>query len=99
VFWRGGFAITCVRSVLFSLLLIALAGCEGHKVALPGDYRETTVNLPGGATMEMVWIEPGTFTMGSSDSESGRREDEGPQHEVEITQGLDRDNHWNRKRR
>jgi len=80
--------MTCVRSVLFSLLLIALAGCEGHKVALPDDYRETTVNLPGGATMEMVWIEPGTFTMGAPDTEEGRWEDEGPQHEVEITQGF-----------
>ena len=47
------------------------------------------VNLPGGATMEMVWIEPGTFTMGSPDTEEGRdSHDEGPQHEVTITQGF-----------
>ena len=25
---------------------------------------EMTVELPGGATMDFVWIEPGTFTMG-----------------------------------
>ena len=27
---------------------------------------EITVELPGGETMEMVWIEPGTFTMGTT---------------------------------
>ena len=50
--------------------------------------RPLTVGLPGGATMELVWIEPGTFTMGSPPSEPGRGEDEGPQHEVTISQGF-----------
>jgi formylglycine-generating enzyme required for sulfatase activity len=45
---------------------------------------ETTVDLLGGATMEMVWIEAGTFTMGSK----GGRTDEGPQHEVTISRGF-----------
>ncbi|MEW6753046.1 MAG: formylglycine-generating enzyme family protein [Candidatus Latescibacterota bacterium] len=48
-----------------------------------------TVTLPGGAArMEFVWIEPGTFVMGSPQTEDGRFEDEGPQHEVRLTQGL-----------
>jgi len=37
------------------------------------------VNLPGGATMEMVWIEPGTFMMGLHSS---------GQDKVTITQGF-----------
>ena len=45
------------------------------------------VELPGGETMEMVWIEPGTFTMGSPDSEE-RGGDEKPQHEVKISRGF-----------
>jgi formylglycine-generating enzyme required for sulfatase activity/Mg-chelatase subunit ChlD len=45
-------------------------------------------SLSGGATMEFVWIEPGTFTMGSPSSEPGRDSDEGPQHEVTISQGF-----------
>ena len=54
---------------------------------------EITVELPGGATMEMVWIEPGTFVMGSPDSEWGRGDNpwstnEGPQHDVRISQGF-----------
>ncbi|MBI2952296.1 SUMF1/EgtB/PvdO family nonheme iron enzyme, partial [bacterium] len=47
-----------------------------------------TVNLPGGTTMEMVWIEPGKFTMGSPSSEVGRYDNEGPQREVTITKGF-----------
>ena len=49
---------------------------------------EITVDLPGGATMEFVWIEPGTFIMGSPSSESRRQLDEGPQHEVTISHGF-----------
>ena len=30
---------------------------------------ETTVDLLGGASMEFVWIDPRTFTMGSPESE------------------------------
>ena len=33
------------------------------------------------------WIAPGTFTMGSPDSEDGRNSNEGPLHEVTISQG------------
>ena len=49
---------------------------------------EITVDLPGGATMEMVWIEPGTFVMGSPGSEPGRDHDEGLQHQVTISKGF-----------
>lgn len=49
---------------------------------------EKTVTLPGGAKLEMVWIEPGRFLMGSPDTELGRDEDESPRHEVTITKGF-----------
>jgi formylglycine-generating enzyme required for sulfatase activity len=38
--------------------------------------------------MEFVYIPPGKFLMGSLSSEPGRSSDEGPQHEVTITQGF-----------
>ena len=49
---------------------------------------ELVASLPGGAEMSFVWIEPGTFQMGSPDSEEGRWGDEGPVHEVEISAGF-----------
>ncbi|MCY3868605.1 MAG: VWA domain-containing protein, partial [Gemmatimonadetes bacterium] len=50
--------------------------------------RTNSFTLPGGASLEMVWIEPGTFQMGSPDSELGRYSDEGPVHDVTISQGF-----------
>ena len=43
-----------------------------------------TFSLPGGASMEFVWVEPGVFQMGSN---TGRK-DESPVHEVEISRGF-----------
>ena len=45
-------------------------------------------SLPGGAEMAFEWIEPGVFQMGSPSSEEGRLDDEGPVHEVEISEGF-----------
>ena len=39
-------------------------------------------------TQTMRWIPAGSFVMGSPEDEEGRDDDEGPQHEVELTQGF-----------
>lgn len=39
-------------------------------------------------TQRMRWIEPGTFLMGSPQDEPERDDDEGPQHQVTISQGF-----------
>jgi formylglycine-generating enzyme required for sulfatase activity len=59
---------------------------------------EITVDLPGGATMEFVWIEPGTFTMGTTEEQErgllndgvllNWTKDEQPAHQVTISQGF-----------
>jgi hypothetical protein len=46
-----------------------------------------SLDLGGGVKMELVWIPPGTFDMGSPDTEAGRYSDEGPVHRVTLTQG------------
>ncbi|MEW6755317.1 MAG: formylglycine-generating enzyme family protein [Candidatus Latescibacterota bacterium] len=38
--------------------------------------------------MQFIWIEPGTFTMGSPESDPWHDGDEGPQHEVTLTRGF-----------
>ena len=53
---------------------------------VPGE--DFSISLPGGETMEMVWIEPGEFLMGSPVEEQGRWSDEGPQTPVRITKGF-----------
>ena len=52
------------------------------------EHEAEKFSLPNGATMAFVWIEPGTFRMGSPASEAGRDDDEGPVHEVEISRGF-----------
>lgn len=42
-------------------------------------------DLGNGQRLEMVLIRGGTFTMGSPDDEKGRKENEGPQHDVTVS--------------
>ena len=46
------------------------------------------IQLPGNVPLEMVWIEAGGYEMGSSRSEEGRDDDEGPKHNVIISRGF-----------
>ena len=64
-----------------SLALVAMmaqaAGSTDKNITIP---ISDTVNL------EMIWVEPGTFVMGSPEYELGRGDNE-TQHEVTLTQG------------
>jgi formylglycine-generating enzyme required for sulfatase activity/sugar lactone lactonase YvrE len=80
-----------LREILGWLLCVLLPGhlmAQESLTASPASGDTLTAALPGGVTMEFVWIEPGTFLMGSPESEPGRAADEGPQHEVTISQGF-----------
>ena len=68
----------------------AIATPIGPNIALGADlkfglYLEVTL---GRATQRFRWIEPGEFVMGSPEGEPGRYDDEGPQHEVRLTEGF-----------
>ncbi len=41
-----------------------------------------------GVEQRLRWIEPGTFWMGSQETEAGRWGDEGPRHRVRLTRGF-----------
>ncbi|MBO4544534.1 MAG: SUMF1/EgtB/PvdO family nonheme iron enzyme [Verrucomicrobia bacterium] len=61
----------------------------GFRVALAPAVSESkgmTIPLAEGVDLDMIWIEPGTFIMGSPSDELGRYDDE-VQHEVTLTQG------------
>jgi formylglycine-generating enzyme required for sulfatase activity len=55
----------------------------GFRVAL---VREMVIPLSSYVNLDMIWIEPGTFIMGSPTDELGRDDDE-TQHQVTLTQG------------
>ncbi len=59
----------------------------GASVRSESGGRCKTFTLPGGATMEMIYVAPGTFTMGSPSTEDGRDGDE-IQHRVRLTKGF-----------
>jgi formylglycine-generating enzyme required for sulfatase activity len=56
----------------------------GFRVALVN--KNITIPLSDKVDLDMVWINPGTFTMGSPSDELGRYDDE-TQHKVTLTQG------------
>ena len=60
----------------------------GRSLGGPGPGGDLVADLPGGAEMEFVWVEPGVFQMGSPESEEGSSDGERPVHEVEISRGF-----------
>ena len=80
--------------LLFSLLFSELAMAQGGAaIAVAGRDAEAEVEMETYSeplehtevAIAFVPIPGGAFEMGSPDSEAGRREDEGPQHRVEIS--------------
>jgi formylglycine-generating enzyme required for sulfatase activity len=93
----SGFRIVCVvdpsedevspwgEVVRDGVLIAPDAGSE------PGTQAEPQPGQPWripGLDIAMIWVEPGSFTMGSPDGEVGRNEDEGPQTHVTLTEGF-----------
>ena len=60
----------------------------GRSLGGPGPGGDLVADLPGGASMEFVWIAPGVFQMGSPESDSWGGASERPVHEVEISEGF-----------
>jgi formylglycine-generating enzyme required for sulfatase activity len=65
--------------------LTVRAVLEQVRGPMPGQHAE--VELPGGVKLELVWIRPGEFVMGSPAGEEGRWNDEGPQTRVRLSKG------------
>jgi len=75
--------------VLVGLLVAALigGGLAAWYFLAGGPAPTVSLDCGGGVTMELVYVKPGRFTMGSPTSEAGRDNDE-TQHEVTITRGF-----------
>ena len=91
-----------ISVIVVAAMMCMLMGCGDDKSQGPADGNqeplEMTEALPGGAEMEMVWIEPGTFTMGTTEAQEETLRSKGmwddwfehehPAHEVTITEGF-----------
>ena len=85
----------CIMKFIVLLFLVALTSIPFSCAVAPsqaekeppseGVVKELTLDLGGGVTMKLVLIPAGKFMMGSPESEKGRDENEGPQHEVTIS--------------
>src|SRR6266498_4740242 len=72
--------------------IILISACVSSKKGksksnYPVSGESLNLSLQNNAILKMVWIEPGTFIMGSAPSEPGRKTDEGPETQVTITKG------------
>ena len=86
--------------VACALLQPGMAGAADGADQVKPSSRETITSVAPGAPvaganhvipdlgLELIWIKPGTFTMGSPADEPGRNKAEGPQMQVTLTQGF-----------
>jgi formylglycine-generating enzyme required for sulfatase activity len=66
------------------LFFCASASDEPVNPLVPG--KDVTISLPDGVSLNMIWINSGSFTMGSPENELGRQASE-VQHRVTLTKG------------
>ncbi|EDN67112.1 Protein of unknown function DUF323 [Beggiatoa sp. PS] len=66
----------------FEVVTVNAQGEITHRECKQAHYQ--TFDIGNGVNLEMVLIKGGSFLMGSSETEKGREDDEGPQHTVTI---------------
>ena len=55
-----------------------------YRLESPNHFAEMNSTMD----LEMIWVEPGTFTMGSPETETGRNETRETEHNVTLTKGF-----------
>ncbi len=83
--WYGPIAIGVGLFVLGLLVLAIYAITRSKPESGPPLDSHVKLTFPSHSEMELVLIRPGSFAMGSPESEEGHQPDEGPVHEVELT--------------
>jgi len=67
------------------VLTAAIVANAPTNADVPPAFKTYTETIPGSqVTLDLIAIPAGTFTMGSPTDETGRKPDEGPQHEVKL---------------
>jgi len=84
-------ALVSAGSILPALTIQAESGVATNGVAAPAPQtqaREGEPFLIPDLKLELLWVKPGEFTMGSPSDEPQRNKAEGPQTRVKITRGF-----------
>lgn len=76
--------VRAVKKLAFLFLAGALAAVHAQGAAPAPGARRTIADL----ALDMLWVAPGTFTMGSPRDEPERNKAEGPQTRVKLSQGF-----------
>ena len=80
---RRVFVLVAATAIGLGIITVAFAGAAQNDP--PKKYTETIATNTGDkVSFEMVLIPKGSFQMGSPADEAGRKDDEGPQHEVQL---------------
>ena len=79
---RSSYPIYIISFILLALMMLT-SGCPN-----PVNVSAKTIMLPGEVPLDMVWVPPGSFLMGSLEDEQDRAAREGPQHQVFIAEGF-----------
>ena len=74
-----------MKKILKYLIILGLLQANANASSEPPTTH--SVDLNSTVSLDMIWCPPGTFTMGSPSSETGRRTDE-TQHQVTLTNGF-----------
>ena len=73
-------------------LVVLCGGCASRNAEslsfAPQAGRACSLPLSNNVVLDMAWIPPGTFNMGSPESEPSRKADESPQTQVTLTKGF-----------
>jgi formylglycine-generating enzyme required for sulfatase activity len=85
--WLGGVFISFLFLVGLLFLGFGYTKWQSQEIVAQVQTMTRVVQLPGNVTMELVYISPGSFLMGSPVNEAKRGWDE-TQHEVELTDGF-----------
>jgi sulfatase modifying factor 1 len=87
------FVVSSIIQIMFLYIIANIIGCSASKKTgseknYPATGKSYRISFPGNTSINMEWVTPGTFTMGSPDNEAGRKADESPQTEVTLTKGF-----------
>jgi formylglycine-generating enzyme required for sulfatase activity len=87
--WLRFWPVAAGLAVGLVLLLLLWPGQSPRRGATTaGDKQGFAREITNSIGMRLVWVPPGSFLMGSPGTEPGRGQEEGPLHEVTISQGF-----------